>query len=108
MGRKARLCDVCPLFSAGWCPHLAKRVLPSDVSCGYGRKEMNRRNCAARAQMKRDARRRKPRKASADALMGDRVERLDDGTRLVSRGRIPGAGRGPQVRTMHGYLLMAL
>lgn len=107
MGRPARLCGVCPFFSAGWCLHLAKRISPNDVSCDYGRKEMDRRNCAANAQMRRDARRRKPRNVSADALMGDRVERLDDGTRLVSRGRIPGAGRGPQVRTMHGYLLMA-
>lgn len=41
MLRKPRPCAVCPVWSANWCAHLAKVMLPDAPSCEWGRKKMN-------------------------------------------------------------------
>lgn len=98
MGRKPRPCGRCPLLSAGWCTHLAKRVSSDAVSCEYGRKTMNRELMARQYQKRCMAKRRKVAKATR-GLNGDAVRMLADGTRVISRGRIPGGGfRGLRAR----------
>lgn len=91
MGLPRKPCEVCPIYSAGWCAHHAKRVSPLQAACDFGCHQMRLEHMRQYSRTHRA--KPKAKRASRDASVdGDRVRDLGAGVRIVSRGRIPWGG----------------